>query len=137
MHLDTFTKTLGISNHKVTHIIKDTDQEIYFYLKKVDERAPAVCSSCSRVHSRVHDVETVTVEDLPIIKKRVFLVFDKRKLECDEDDTVRVEEFSWLRGRFTLRYSEQVYRLTSITSNQEVGWFLHQDDEVIYGMLWT
>jgi transposase len=30
------------------------------------------------------------------------------------------------------RFAEQVYRLTSITTNTEAGWFLGLDDEVIY-----
>lgn len=132
MHLSSLTELLEIDNHKVVSILYNNDGRIDLYLEMIDDNAPAVCSSCGRAHSKLHDVETVTVEDLPVLGKRVFLTFKKRKLKCDEDDTVRVEEFSWLKGRFTLRYSEQVYRLTSITSNQEAGWFLHQDDEVIY-----
>ena len=132
MHLSSLTELLEIDNHKVTSILYNNDGRIDLYLEMIDDNAPAVCSSCGRVHSKLHDVETVTVEDLPVLGKRVFLTVKKRKLKCDEDDTVRVEEFSWLKGRFTLRYSQQVYRLTSITSNQEAGWFLHLDDEVIY-----
>ena len=132
MHLSSLTELLEIDNHKVTSILYNNASQIDLYLEMVDDNVPAVCSSCGRVHSKLHDVETVTVEDLFMLGKRVFLTFKKRKVKCDEDDTVRVEEFSWLKGRFTLRYSEQVYRLTSITSNQEAGWFLHQDDEVIY-----
>lgn len=132
MHLSSLTEILGIDNHKVTGILYNDGRQLDLYLEMIDDDMPAVCSSCGRVHNRLHDVETVTVEDLPISGKRVFLTLKKRKVKCDENDTVRVEEFNWLRGRFTLRYSEQVYKLTSITSNQEAGWFLHQDDEVIY-----
>ena len=39
---------------------------------------------------------------------------------------------SWLRGRFTTRFAEQVYRLTSITTNAEAGWYLNLDDETVY-----
>ena len=60
------------------------------------------------------------------------MVFVKRKFFCDEDDTIRVEEFVWLRGRVTKRYAENVYRLTSITSNKEAGWYLGIDDEKVY-----
>jgi transposase len=132
MHLSSLTEILGINNHKVVSILYNNGKQIELYLEMIDETAPSICSSCGRAHGKLHDVETVTVEDLPMSGKRVFLTFKKRKLKCDEDDTVRVEEFGWLRGRFTERYSKQVYRLTSITSNQEAGWFLHQDDEVIY-----
>jgi transposase len=34
--------------------------------------------------------------------------------------------------RFTGRFCEEAYRLTSITTNQEAGWFLRVDDESIY-----
>ncbi len=44
----------------------------------------------------------------------------------------RVEQFDQLRDRFTRRFAEQVYRLTSITTNAEAGWFLNLDDEVVY-----
>lgn len=132
MHLDTFTQILGISNYKVTHIIRNTEKEFCFYLTRINDNVPARCSNCGRSHDKIHDVETVTVEDLPISNKKVFFVFDKRKLKCDEDGTVRVEEFDWLVDRHTRRYCEQVNRLTTITSNQEAGWFLKTDDEVIY-----
>jgi len=71
-------------------------------------------------------------EDMPISGKRVFLLVPKRKVKCSEDDTIRVEELQWLNGRFTARFAEQVYRLTSITTNQEAGWFLRLDDETVY-----
>jgi transposase len=53
-------------------------------------------------------------------------------VQCTEDGSIRVEELQWLRGRFTARFAEQVYRLTSITTNQEAGWFLGLDDETVY-----
>ena len=56
----------------------------------------------------------------------------KRKIPCPNDDKIRVEKFDWLRGRFTARFAEQVYRLTSVATNAEVGWYLNLDDETIY-----
>jgi transposase len=35
-------------------------------------------------------------------------------------------------GRVTKRFAERVNRLTAITTNQEAGWFLGLDDEVVY-----
>jgi transposase len=72
------------------------------------------------------------VEDLALAGKRVFLYLPKRKVICMEDGRSRVEEFEWLRGRFTKRYADQVNRLTAITTNQEAGWYLGLDDEVVY-----
>jgi transposase len=74
----------------------------------------------------------VVVEDLPICGKRVFLHVPKRKSLCAHDGGIRVEKLDWLRGRFTKRFADQVYRLTSITTNQEAGWYLGLDDEVVY-----
>ena len=35
-------------------------------------------------------------------------------------------------GRVTKRFAKRVNRLTAITTNQEAGWFLGLDDEVVY-----
>jgi hypothetical protein len=44
--------------------------------------------------------------------KRIFLCVPKRKIRCIEDGRIRVEEINWIKGRFTGRFAEQVYRLT-------------------------
>ena len=74
----------------------------------------------------------IIVEDLPLCGKRVFLYIPKRKARCPKDNRIRVEQFDWMRGRFTTRFAEQVYRLTSITTNAEAGWYLNLDDETVY-----
>lgn len=73
----------------------------------------------------------ILVEDQPMSGRRVFLYLNKRKIRCT-DGRIRIEELPWLRGRFTRRFAEQVFRLTSIATNTEVGWFLGLDDEVVY-----
>jgi len=72
------------------------------------------------------------IEDLPISGKRVFLHVPRRKVRCLEDGTIRVEEIVWIRKRFSLRFADQVYRLTAIATNQEAGWYLGLDDEAVY-----
>jgi transposase len=62
----------------------------------------------------------------------IFLHVPRRKVRCVEDETIRVEEIDWIQKRFTLCFSEQVYRLTAITTNQEAGWYLGLDDETVY-----
>ena len=81
MHLPSLTELLEINNHKVTSFLYNDGRQIDLYLEMIDVDTPATCSSCGRVHSRTHDVETVTVEDLPILGKRAFLTFKKRKLK--------------------------------------------------------
>lgn len=132
MRLNTITELLNIPNHQVAKVLECSNNRLELLLKPTEE-IPPVCSGCGRVHSAsVHSRSAVVVEDLPISGKRVFLHVFKRKFVCPEDDRIRVEEFNWMRKRFTQRFADQVYRLTSITTNLEAGWFLGLDDEVVY-----
>lgn len=131
MQLDTITELLNLQNYKAAIAIK-TEDRIYIVLERV-EGTPPVCSGCGKVHgTSVHSRDVVIVEDLRMLDKRVFLTVPKRKIKCLEDNKIRVEEIPWLRDRVTDRFAEQVYRLTSITTNQEAGWFLGLDDEKVY-----
>ena len=132
MHLDTITKLLDIPNYRAVKITDREYENIYIVLER-EKDTPPVCSGCGSIHgTSVHSRDTMIVEDLTISGKRVFLLVPKRKVQCVEDGTIRVEELQWLTGRFTARFAEQVYRLTSITTNQEAGWFLRLDDETVY-----
>ncbi|HHT9111538.1 MAG TPA: ISL3 family transposase [Candidatus Brocadiaceae bacterium] len=132
MQLNTITELLRIPGYKVTHMISCRKNRVEFLLEREGESA-SVCSGCGKVHNTgVHSEGRVLVEDLPISGKRVYLQVPKRKSVCLEDGSIRVEELEWVRGRFTKRFVEQVYRLTSITTNKEAGWFLGIDDEVVY-----
>ncbi len=132
MQLDFVTELLGIANFRVVQVLNNKEDRIDFQLSQIEATA-CVCSGCGKVHNTaVHSDNKVVVEDLPISGKRVYLHIVKRKSKCLEDDSIRVEELNWLQGRFTRRYAEHVYRLTSITTNQEAGWFLGLDDERVY-----
>ncbi|KXK33478.1 MAG: hypothetical protein UZ01_00064, partial [Candidatus Brocadia sinica] len=110
MRLDTITELLRIPGFKVTHMISSTESSIEFLLEQEEERA-SVCSGCGKVHNTaVHSVGRITVEDLPMSSRRVYLHVPKRKSMCLEDGSIRVEEHEWIRGRFTKRFVEQVYR---------------------------
>jgi transposase len=58
----------------------------------------------------------------------------KRLYRCPKDKRIYTEKIEWLnkRSRFTSRFSRQVNRLIAITTNQEAGWYLGLDDEVVY-----
>lgn len=119
MQLDTITELLQIPGFKVTHMMICTEDRIEFLLEREEESA-SICSGCGSVHNTaVHSKGRVIVEDLPMSGKRVYLHVPKRKSVCLEDGSIRVEELEWIRGRFTRRFVEQVYRLTSITTNKE------------------
>jgi transposase len=133
MHLDTITKLLDIPNYRAVEVTGREYEGIFVVVLERERDIPPVCSGCGRVHGgSVHSRGTMLVEDLKISSKRVFLLVPKRKVQCTEDGSIRVEELQWLSGRFTARFAEQVYRLTSITTNQEAGWFLGLDDETVY-----
>ncbi|MDO8722659.1 MAG: ISL3 family transposase [Syntrophales bacterium] len=132
MHLNTITKLLDIPNYRAVEVTDGEYENIYIVLEREEDTLP-VCSGCGNIHGRsVHSRGDMLVEDLRISGKRVFLLVPKRKVQYAEDSTIRVEELQWLNGRFTARFAEQVYRLTSITTNQEAGWFLGLDDETVY-----
>jgi len=132
MQLDTITKLLDIPNHKVSQLVQEKIDCFKIALQPIKDESP-ICSGCGQVHKTpIHSFSYVWVEDLPISGKRVFLRIPKRKAVCLEDGKIRVEELVWLRKRFTKRFADQVYRLTSITTNTEAGWYLGLDDEVVY-----
>lgn len=132
MQLDSVTELLGIANYKVAYMVRNSEERTDLILRRIEEK-PCVCSGCGKVHhTPVHSTDTVIVEDLPISGKRVFLHVPKRRSLCCEDESIRTEELQWLRGRVTLRFANHIYRLTSITTNKEAGWFLGLDDEKVY-----
>lgn len=132
MRPKTITKLLNLPNFQVESVLKQTDNSIHLNIDLIKTSAP-VCSACGTVHPiATHSISRVIVEDLPLCGKRTFLYVPKRKTCCPIDGKIRVEKFSWLRGRFTARFAEQVYRLTSITTNAEAGWYLGLDDETVY-----
>lgn len=113
-------------------MVKNSETRMDFVLKRINDVSP-ICSGCGKIHDTpIHSLGCKTVEDLPISGKRVFLHVPIRKLPCIEDNTIRVEELNWIRGRFTKRFADQVFRLTSITTNKEAGWYLGLIDK---GML--
>lgn len=132
MQLHSITELLAIPNYHVSYMVFHNKNRIDLVLEQTN-LVPPVCSGCGYVHdTSVHSIGKIVVEDLPICGKRVFLHVPKRKLICREDGRIHVETLDWLQGRFTKRFADQVYRLTSITTNQEAGWYLGLDDETVY-----
>jgi len=132
MQLDTITELLNVPNHKVICIVQNTEDRFGFLLEPMEEVSP-VCSGCSQIHNTpMYSWSYTVIEDLPICGKRVFLHVCKRKVVCPEDGRIRVEEFDRIRKRFTKRFVDQIYRLTSITTNTEAGWYWGLDDETVY-----
>jgi transposase len=132
MHVDTITERLALPNYKAIWVIEVTPESLHLEVVP-KEYHPPVCSGCLRIHNTsVRSRQEEVVGDLRMGKRRVFLHVLKRKSECLEDNTIRTEYIPELLGRNTRRFAEYVYRLTSITTNQEAGWFLDIDDERVY-----
>lgn len=134
MQVYSIKKRLNIPEYKITAILKETDKEIHIKLEPY-KRKPFVCSGCGQVHKiGQHALAESTVEDLSMFEKRVYLHVLKRRYKCPVDNCTHIEEIPWLKkySRVTKRLAEKVNRLTAITTNQEAGWFLGLDDEVIY-----
>ena len=131
MHLSTLSQILEIDNFKVQNILYNTDNILKLYIVQETFKWP-ICHKCGKAHNNIHDSYTVQAEDLSISGKRVFLIFKKRNTLCPVDGSVRIETFDWLKGNVTKRFAENVYKLTSITTNTEAGWYLGVDDEKVY-----
>ena len=134
MDLNTLTKLLNIPGYKVTEIISITEDEMHLRLEAY-KRKKAVCSGCGEIHEEgYHSEKEVVIEDLPISDRRVYLHIKKRLYRCPKDGRIYVEKISWLKKgiRVSYRFARQINRLSAITTNQEAGWFLGMDDEVVY-----
>lgn len=134
MHLYSIRKILNIPEYKVVEIISITDTKIHIRLEPY-KRKKLICSECGRSNRHgYHSSRFIVIEDLPISGRRVYLHVRRRRYRCPEDGRTHVEEIPWVRkwARVTKRFAEQVNRLTAITTNQEAGWFLGLDDEVVY-----
>jgi len=127
-------KWLSIPQYKITRIIREDHKEIHIRLEPYQRKA-FVCSGCGTVHETgYHGTEESVVEDLALFEKRVYLHVVKRRYRCPKDKRIHIEAVPWVKkwGRVTNRFAEKVNRLTAITTNQEAGWFLGLDDEVVY-----
>lgn len=134
MDINTLNKLINMPGYMVEKILKFTDEEIRL-LMRPKKNMVAICSYCGKPHTQgFHSSEIVVAEDQPISGRRVFLHIKKRKYNCPEDGKIHVEDTPWLKlySRITNRYATQISRLTAITSNQEAGWYLGLDDEVVY-----
>jgi len=134
MRLYGIRKGLNIPDYKITEILSETNTEIHIRLEPY-KRKRFICSGCGQVHKiGRHGLEESTAEDLPMFEKRVYLHIVKRRYKCPLDGCTHIEEVDWLSkwGRVTRRFAQKINRLTAITTNQEAGWFLGLDDEVIY-----
>ena len=129
------TQALGLPEYKIIGILSNTDKEIHIQVRPY-KRKKAKCSGCGKTHNikKAHGLKEVVVEDLRMFEQRVYLHVIKRRYRCPKDERIYVETVEWLkpRCRVTNRLARKIYRLASITTNQEAGWYLGMNDEKVY-----
>lgn len=129
------TQALGLPEYKIEGILSDRNKEMHIKIRAY-KRKKAKCSGCGKYHDakKVHSLKEVVVEDLKMFEKRVYLHVIKRRYRCPKDERIYVEVIEWVkpRCRVTNRLAKEIYRLTSITTNQEAGWYLGMNDEKVY-----
>jgi transposase len=129
------TQALGLPEYKILDILSDTDEEIHIRIRAYKHKK-AKCSGCGEYHNtkKAHSTKEIIVEDLRMFGKRVYLHVIKRRYRCLKDERLYVELIDWLkpRCRVTNRLAKEIYRLTSIATNQEAGWYLGMNDEKVY-----
>jgi transposase len=124
---------LKIQGYKIKEIINKTETLLEIRIEPY-KRHQGVCSGCGRRHTGLHSVQEMTAEDIRLGNQRVFLHIPKRRYQCPVDGRIHTEEIDWiaLGARVTKAFGKEVNRLTSITTNQEAGWYLGLNDEKVY-----
>jgi len=129
------TQALCLPEYKIIEILSNTDQELHVRMRPY-KRKKAKCSKCGEYHDerKVHGLKEVIVEDSRMFDKRVYPHVIKRRYRCPQDGRIHVEVIEWLKPRYrvTNRLAKEIYRLTSITTNQEAGWYMGMNDEKVY-----
>ncbi|MFH1452746.1 MAG: transposase family protein [Armatimonadota bacterium] len=134
MHKYTIKKIINIPEYKITEIILINDKEIHLRLEPYKNKK-AICSACGKQHKKgYHGSKEIVVRDLSMCGRTVYLHVVKRRYRCLDKGGIYTEIVPWLKryARVTSRFAEKVNRLTAITTNQEAGWFLGLDDEMVY-----
>ena len=124
---------LKIPGYKIREVIEKTEKEIHIRIEAY-KRNRGICSGCGQSHGGLHSVQEMIAEDVWLGERRVFLYIPKRRYKCPVDGRIHTEEIEWIElgARVTKAFGKQVNRLTSITTNQEAGWFLELNDEKVY-----
>ena len=92
---EVLTQLLNIKLYYVSEIISFSESEIKLKLKRKNN-VNAVCSGCSHKHLRGHhSTDTITVKDLSISGRKVFLEIEVKTYRCDECERILVEKIDW------------------------------------------
>ena len=112
----------------------DTEIHISFSLK----RKPTVCPCCGFITEQVHDYRPSTIKDLPMMGKRLFLHYNKRRYHCPACNKHFYEPFHLVpkRCRITTRLAfYSLHLLKNRYSVRNAATFLGISDSTIFRRL--
>lgn len=89
----------------------DTEMHLYFTL----QRRPHECPHCKALTEQIHDYRTSIIKDIPILGKRTFLHYKKRRYHCSHCNKHFYENFTFLPKyyRITTRLALSIIQLSS------------------------
>ncbi|NTV29809.1 MAG: ISL3 family transposase [Candidatus Omnitrophica bacterium] len=124
---------LRIPGYKIKEVSEKNEAAIHIRIEPY-KRHEGICSGCGKQHKGLHSVREMVAEDVRLGGRRAFLYIPKRRYKCPKDGRIHTETIEWIElgARVTKAFGREVNRLTSITTNQEAGWFLGLNDEQVY-----
>lgn len=135
MQIDTIKELLKLpAGWQVTEIISYCEHDLHVGVaERMIESQKCVGCDQEGYHGTQGSFE-VTVEDLPMIDRRVYLHIQHRRYRCKTCKKTWVLQIPWVKmeNRITRRCAQEIFRLTAITTNKEAGWYWGFDDEKVY-----
>ena len=113
---DFISDILEMEDLIITNVQSDNEEmHIYFKLGRKDH----VCPNCGTVTDKVHDYRTSIIKDAPIMGKKLFLHYSKRRYHCRSCGKHFKETFNYLPNhcRITTRLNFLAINLLGHTMN--------------------
>jgi len=132
MELKTLTLLLGISGC----IVKDfsiKDKKIFFIIER---SGFPICPQCGQQHlGAPKDRRDQQVEDVPAFGKRVFLIFEKYRIDCS-CGYQGTEAIEWLERyeRVTIRFQKWIYAFCKRMTGKDVSILFGISKHLVYRM---
>ena len=86
--------------YKISDItITNDDQDIHVQVEPY-QRKKAICSHCGKIHKdNPRGSKTITVRDLPVTGRKVYLHIKRRRYRCSEDGRLHIETVDWIKKK--------------------------------------
>lgn len=115
---DFISKILEIKDLIVTNVESDNEEmHIHFKLNRKDH----VCPGCGAVTNRVHDYRKSIIKDTPIMGKKTFLHYSKRRYHCDCCGKHFNETFNYLPRQCRITTRLNFHAISLLGSAQNVS----------------